>query len=120
MKVLVVDDSLTMRRILRNVLLEMGITDVEEAGDGEEAVAKTARGAYDLALMDWNMPKMLGLDALVAIRARGDKVPIIMVTTEAEKKRVLEALQAGANNYVIKPFDKAQLVAKIRQVTGLG
>lgn len=116
MRFLIVDDSVTMRRILRLFLTDLSVGEIDEASDGAEAVAKTAASAYDLVLLDWNMPTLSGLDALKAIRARGDAVPVIMVTTEAEKKRVLEALQAGASNYVIKPFDKENLLAKIRQV----
>ncbi len=120
MRVLVVDDSATMRRILGMLLADLQVRQVDEAVNGREAVEKTAATAYDLVLLDWNMPEMLGIDALIAIRARGDQVPIIMVTTEAEKRRVLDALKAGANNYVIKPFVKDALLTKIRQtVPGL-
>ncbi len=120
MRVLVVDDSATMRRILGMLLADLQVRQVDEAVNGREAVEETAATAYDLVLLDWNMPEMLGIDALIAIRARGDQVPIIMVTTEAEKRRVLDALKAGANNYVIKPFVKDALLTKIRQtVPGL-
>ena len=116
MKALVVDDSAVMRKVLIGALSKAGITDVDEAGDGQEAVAAVEGGDYDLLLMDWYMPNMLGIEAVHAIRAAGSKVPIIMVTTEAEKSRVIEALKAGANNYIIKPFEPAAIVAKIKEV----
>ena len=118
MKVLVVDDSSVMRRIVINALASGGISEVVQAGDGEEAVAQAMAEPYDLVLMDWNMPNMRGIDAVRAIRAQGLTVPVIMVTTEAEKSRVLEALKAGANNYVVKPFEPATLLEKIRATVG--
>lgn len=119
MKVLVADDSVTMRRILANLLSRAGIDDVDEASNGQEAVLMSSSCDYDLILLDWNMPKLLGIDALKTIRDRGSKVPIVMVTTEAEKVRVIEAMKAGANNYVIKPFDDETLLSKIRQTIDL-
>ena len=116
MKILIVDDSSTMRRILANTMEQAGWTEIEQANDGQEAVEMTAANAFDLILMDWNMPRMSGFEALQAIRAAGKKMPIIMVTTEAEKCRVLEALKAGANNYIIKPFKPEMIVAKIQDV----
>ncbi len=116
MKALVVDDSMVMRKILIGALAQAGITEVGQAGDGEDAVAQAAADSYGLVLMDWNMPKMLGIDALRAIRASGNKVPVIMVTTEAEKSRVLEALKAGATSYIVKPFEPATIVGKIKAV----
>lgn len=115
MKTLVVDDSAVMRKVLVGALSQAGITDVEQAADGQQAVDMVAAGSYDLILMDWNMPNMLGIDALKAIRAAGKTMPIIMVTTEAEKPRVLEALKAGASNYVIKPFVPATIISKIQE-----
>jgi two-component system, chemotaxis family, chemotaxis protein CheY len=116
MKALVVDDSVVMRKILIGALAQAGITEVAQAGDGQEAVEATRIGGYGLILMDWNMPKMLGIDALKAIRATGNSVPVIMVTTEAEKSRVLEALKAGASSYIIKPFEPATIVSKVKAV----
>lgn len=113
MKTLVVDDSVTMRRILVNILRNAGIAEVDEACDGQQAVDGVRAKRYDLVLMDWNMPNMLGIDALKQIRASGDQVPVIMVTTEAEKGRVLEALKAGASNYIIKPFKPESILAKV-------
>ncbi len=116
MKALVVDDSAVMRKVVIGALARADITDVDQAVDGQEAVEKVGQATYDIVLMDWNMPNMLGIDAVKEIRKNGHKVPIIMVTTEAEKSRVVEALKAGANNYVIKPFEPATIVDKIRAV----
>lgn len=116
MKALVVDDSAVMRKILIGALSRAGVTDVDQASDGQEAVAAVGASDFGLILMDWNMPNMLGIDAVRAIRAAGKTMPIIMVTTEAEKSRVLEALKAGANNYIIKPFEPDAIVDKIKQV----
>ncbi|MCP4644243.1 MAG: response regulator [bacterium] len=116
MKALVVDDSTVMRKVLVGALARAGITDVGQAADGKEAVDACESDAYDLVLMDWNMPNMLGIDAVKAIRANGKTMPIIMVTTEAEKSRVVEALKSGANNYIIKPFEPATIVTKIQEV----
>lgn len=115
MKALVVDDSEVMRKVLVGALSRADITDVDQASDGKEAVAKAGSNQYDLILMDWYMPNMLGIDAVKAIRGAGNKVPIIMVTTEAEKSRVIEALKAGANNYIIKPFEPQAIVKKIQE-----
>lgn len=116
MKALVVDDSAVMRKVLIGALGRAGITDVDQAADGQEAVAATDAKDYNLVLMDWNMPNMLGIDAVRTIRANGKTMPIIMVTTEAEKSRVIDALKAGAQNYVIKPFEPATIVSKIQEV----
>jgi len=116
MKALVVDDSAVMRKVLIGALGRAGITEVDQAADGQEAVCATESADYGLILMDWNMPNMLGIDAVKAIRSNGKRVPIIMVTTEAEKSRVIDALKAGANNYIIKPFEPATIVTKIQEV----
>ena len=116
MKALVVDDSMVMRKILIGVLAQAGITEVVQAADGQECVNAVMAQDFGLILMDWNMPKMLGIDALKAIRASGKKVPVIMVTTEAEKSRVVEAIKAGANSYIIKPFEPSLIVTKIKSV----
>jgi two-component system, chemotaxis family, chemotaxis protein CheY len=115
MRALVVDDSAVMRKVMIGALTRAGIEEVEQAADGKEAVDAVAASEFGLVLMDWNMPNMLGIEALKAIRALGKKVPIIMVTTEAEKARVIEALKAGANNYIIKPFEPAAIVTKIQE-----
>lgn len=119
MKALVVDDSAVMRKVLIGALARAGINEVDQAADGVEAVDACKAQNYDLVLMDWNMPNMLGIDAVKGIRAAGKTMPIIMVTTEAEKSRVIEALKAGANNYVIKPFEPTTIVAKIQEVLGI-
>lgn len=116
MRALVVDDSAVMRRVLIGALGRANITEVDQASDGQEALEATGANDYGLVLMDWNMPNMLGIDAVKAIRATGKTMPIIMVTTEAEKSRVIDALKAGANNYIIKPFKQATIVAKIQEV----
>jgi two-component system chemotaxis response regulator CheY len=119
MKILLVDDSNTMRRIEKNTLEKMGYTDITEAGDGLEAVAKVAGGGFDLVLMDWNMPNMTGIDALKKLKADAatKAVPVIMVTSESEKSRIMEAIQAGAANYVVKPFQQDTLQEKISAIT---
>ena len=117
MKALVVDDSSVMRKVVIGALSRADITEVDQAADGVEAVNAIKKSDdYDLILMDWNMPNMLGIDAVKAIRELGSTTPIIMVTTEAEKGRVVEALKAGANNYIIKPFEPATIVEKIKGV----
>lgn len=116
MKALVVDDSMTIRRIVIKALGIVGISEATEAGDGLEALNAVNAGDFDLILLDWNMPKMSGIDTLRAIRQAGKKTPVIMVTTEAEKSRVIEAIKAGANDYLIKPFSPDQLAAKVKSM----
>ena len=114
MKALVVDDSLTIRRIIIKALGMVGVTDTVEAGDGAEAVKIAGEQTVDLILLDWNMPKMTGIEVLRTLRQAGNKTPIVMVTTEAEKSRVIEAIKTGANDYLIKPFSPDQLAAKVK------
>ncbi|MBI5118471.1 response regulator [Candidatus Poribacteria bacterium] len=116
MKVLVVDDSAVMRKVIIGALSQAGFNDICQAADGQEAVTKVMAGDYGIVLMDWNMPNMSGLDALKAIRTNKSKVPIIMVTTEAEKSRIIDALKAGANNYIIKPFKPETIASKVGEV----
>jgi two-component system chemotaxis response regulator CheY len=117
MKALVVDDSMTIRRIVIKALSIVGINDATEAGDGMEALNAINGGeSFDLILLDWNMPKMSGIDTLRAVRDAGNKTPVIMVTTEAEKSRVIEAIKTGANDYLIKPFSPDQLAAKVKNI----
>lgn len=118
MKALVVDDSLTIRRIVIKALALVGITDATEAGDGQQAVQLAMGTDFDVILLDWNMPKMSGIDTLRTLRQAGRKTPVIMVTTEAEKSRVIEAIKTGANDYLIKPFSPEQLAAKVKNVLG--
>jgi len=120
MKILIVDDSSTMRRIIIKVLSGLGFTDVVEAADGAKAVKAAEDTQITLILMDWNMPELAGIDAVRQIRAKGSKTPIVMVTTEAEKRRVVEAIQAGINDYLVKPFTPEQLQEKIRKFAGGG
>lgn len=114
-KVLVADDSSTMRKIILRSLQAVGVPDAAEAGDGEEAVNMFKSGTYDLVLTDWNMPKKNGLDVIREIREVNATVPIIMVTTEAEKTRVLEAIQAGVSDYLVKPFTADMLRQKLEK-----
>ncbi len=118
MKALVVDDSMTIRRIVIKALGMAGIQEAAEAADGLEAVKAAQTQQFDLILLDWNMPKMSGIEALRAIRQSGSKTPVIMVTTEAEKSRVIEAIKSGANDYLIKPFSPDQLAAKVKNIIG--
>ena len=115
MKILLVDDSRTIRNIQRNVLAQIGFTDVIEAADGIEALAQLAEGKPDMVLVDWNMPNMDGITLVRKIRETDKKLPLVMVTTEAEKSRVIEAIKAGVNNYVVKPFTAETLGEKISQ-----
>jgi len=116
MRVLVVDDSKTMRNIVKGVLGTIGATAIEEAGDGQDAISRVDAFKPDLILLDWNMPVMDGITFVKAYRAKNKTTPIIMVTTEAEKSRVMEAIQAGVNNYAVKPFSPESL-SKVIETT---
>lgn len=122
MKILLVDDSKTMRRIQRNTLQSIGFADVVEAEDGQDALVKLSENMdCSLILMDWNMPVMNGLECLKKIKsnpATKDK-PVMMVTSEAEKSKILEAIQSGAVNYVVKPFEPDVLEKKIKSILGI-
>ena len=113
MRALVADDSGVMRKIVVRSLNAVGVKDVVEAVDGEDALAQFAEEQFDLVLTDWNMPGKSGLDVIRGIREMGSKVPIIMVTTEAERARVIEAVQAGVTDYLVKPFESDALRSKI-------
>ena len=117
MKILMVDDSRTMRNIQKNVLKVMGDPVCTEAGDGLEALTCVAAhpDGFDLMLVDWNMPHMDGLTFVKRLREKDKTTPVIMVTTEAEKTRIIEAIKAGVNNYVIKPFTPDSLLERVRQ-----
>ncbi len=118
MRILLVDDSRTIRNIQKNTLKTLGYDDVTEAADGLEALASIAKQRPDLMLVDWNMPNMDGITLIRKVRETDKALPIIMVTTEAEKTRVLEAVKAGVNNYVVKPFTAETLADKINQTMG--
>lgn len=115
---LVVDDFSTMRRIVRNLLKELGFTNVDEAEDGVVALAKLRSGRFDFVVADWNMPNMDGLTMLQTIRADADlkHLPVLMVTAEAKKENIIAAAQAGANGYVVKPFTAAVLDEKLGKI----
>ncbi len=113
MRILLVDDSRTIRNIQKNVLGQLGHTDILEASDGVEALKIIGETRPDLALIDWNMPNMDGITLVRKIRETDKALPLMMCTTEAEKTRVLEAIKAGVNNYVVKPFTAETLAEKI-------
>lgn len=113
MRVLVADDSGIMRKIIIRSLNSVGVTDVVEAADGQEAINAYNSNDIDLILTDWNMPNKSGLDVVNEIRAQGSTVPIIMVTTEAQKGQVIAAIQAGVSDYLTKPFEADDLRAKL-------
>lgn len=117
-KFLVVDDFSTMRRIVRNLLKELGYTNVDEAEDGVVALNKLKGGGFEFVVSDWNMPNMDGLTLLQNIRADAElaKIPVLMVTAEAKKENIIAAAQAGANGYVVKPFTAATLDEKLSKI----
>ena len=115
---LVVDDFPTMRRIVRNLLKELGFSNVDEAEDGAAGLAKVKEGRFDFVISDWNMPNMDGLTMLQNIRADAAlaSLPVLMVTAEAKKENIVAAAQAGANGYVVKPFTAATLEEKLNKI----
>lgn len=117
-KFLVVDDFSTMRRIVRNLLKELGFTNVDEAEDGVAALSKLRSAHFDFVVSDWNMPNMTGLDLLKNIRGDANlkHLPVLMVTAEAKKENIIEAAQAGASGYVVKPFTAATLEEKLNKI----
>jgi two-component system chemotaxis response regulator CheY len=114
MRALVADDSLSMRRVIQSFLKATGIDDVDQAVDGIEALVLGKKNAYDVILLDWNMPNMTGIDVLRRFRTSGVAAPVIMVTTEVDRQKVREAAELGAAGYLIKPFDKETLIARVR------
>jgi len=117
-KVLLVDDSRNIRHIQKNALKQLGCDTVEEAGDGVEALSIMAKGKPDLMLVDWMMPNMDGIALVKKIRESDKSLPIIMCTTEAEKHHVIEAIKAGVNDYLVKPFSLDALAAKVERFLG--
>jgi len=120
MRILVVDDFQTMRRIIINLLRQLGFTNVVEAADGRLALEKVKDDSIDLIVSDWNMPNMTGLEFLKAVRASEEykEIPFIMVTAEGKKENVIAAVQAGVSNYIVKPFNAATLKEKLVKVIG--
>jgi two-component system chemotaxis response regulator CheY len=118
LKILAVDDSPTMRRIIINTLKRAGFSDVLEASDGRDALAKMKVEKVNFVITDWNMPEMDGLAFVTALRSMGEykNLPILMVTTRSVKDDIMEALKAGVNNYIVKPFTPDTLKEKIEQV----
>ncbi|MEO6800620.1 MAG: chemotaxis response regulator CheY [Rhodanobacter sp.] len=120
MKILVVDDFSTMRRIVRNLLVELGFSSplIQEAVDGENAIAMLRRTRFDLVVTDWNMPNMSGIELLRAIRAEDSLkgMPVLMVTAENNRDQIIAAAQAGVNSYIVKPFTAATLQEKLTRI----
>jgi two-component system chemotaxis response regulator CheY len=117
-KFLVVDDFSTMRRIVRNLLKELGFANVAEAEDGVDALNKLRNETFDFVVTDWNMPNMTGIELLTAIRADASlkHLPVLMVTAEAKKENIIHAAQAGASGYIVKPFTAATLDEKLKKI----
>ncbi len=118
MKILIVDDFSTMRRIIKNLLRDLGFTNTQEADDGNSALPMLKATDFDFLITDWNMPGMTGIDLLKAVRA-DDKLkslPVLMVTAEAKREQIIEAAQAGVNGYVVKPFTAQALKEKIEKI----
>ncbi len=118
MKILVVDDFSTMRRIVKNLLKDLGFTNMVEADDGKTALPILQAGGIDFLVTDWNMPGMTGIDLLKAVRSDPNLVdlPVLMVTAEAKREQIVLAAQAGVNGYVIKPFTAGTLKEKIEKI----
>jgi len=114
MKFLVVDDSSTMRRIIKNTLSRIGYNDIIEAENGKDALEKFE--SVDIILTDWNMPEMDGLEFVKNVRGKNPSIPILMITTNAAKDDIIEALKNGVNNYIVKPFTPETLKEKIDSV----
>ncbi len=118
MQILIVDDFSTMRRIIKNLLRDLGFTNTQEADDGTTALPMLQKGGFDFLVTDWNMPGMTGIELLKAVRADAalKTLPVLMVTAEAKRDQIIEAAQAGVNGYIVKPFTAVTLQEKIEKV----
>jgi len=118
MKILVVDDFSTMRRIIKNLLRDLGFSNADEADDGNTALPMLQTGKYDFLVTDWNMPGMTGIELLQHVRSDANlkSLPVLMVTAEAKRDQIVAAAQAGVNGYVVKPFTAAVLKEKIEKI----
>ena len=118
MKILVVDDFSTMRRIIKNLLRDLGFNNTSEADDGSTALPILQNGDFDFLVTDWNMPGMQGIDLLKAVRLdpKLAKLPVLMVTAESKRDQIVEAAQAGVNGYIVKPFTAVTLKEKIEKI----
>ena len=118
MKILIVDDFSTMRRIIKNLLRDLGFTNTHEADDGQTALPMLQNGSFEFLVTDWNMPGMQGIDLLKAVRAdpKLNTLPVLMVTAESKREQIVEAAQAGVNGYIVKPFTAQTLHEKISKI----
>ncbi len=118
MKILIVDDFSTMRRIVKNLLRDLGFNNTQEADDGLTALPMLKKGGFDFVVTDWNMPGMQGIDLLKNIRADEElkHLPVLMITAEAKREQIIEAAQAGVNGYIVKPFTAATLKEKLDKI----
>ena len=118
MRILIVDDFSTMRRIIKNLLRDLGFTNTAEADDGQTALPMLQQGGFDFLVTDWNMPGMQGIDLLKHIRADAElkHLPVLMITAEAKREQIIEAAQAGVNGYIVKPFTAATLKEKLDKI----
>ena len=118
MKILIVDDFSTMRRIIKNLLRDLGFTNTQEADDGATALPMLQNGTFDFLITDWNMPGMQGIDLLKTVRADPNlaTLPVLMVTAEAKREQIVEAAQSGVNGYIVKPFTAQTLEEKINKI----
>ena len=118
MKILIVDDFSTMRRIIKNLLRDLGMNNTEEADDGNTALPMLQNGDFDFLVTDWNMPGMTGIDLLKAVRADGKlaDMPVLMVTAEQKRDQIVEAANAGVNGYIVKPFTAVTLKEKLDKI----
>jgi len=118
MKILIVDDFSTMRRIIKNLLRDLGFNNTAEADDGSTALPMLQNGSFDFLVTDWNMPGMTGIDLLKAVRADEDLsgMPVLLVTAEQKREQIIEAAQAGVNGYIIKPFTAQTLKEKLDKI----